>query len=99
MSLFGSYITDPRSCGQAGGTIGITRVSSTATRLAEPVVFPAYTLANVSAFITVGRTQLTANINNLFDKRYFQPAADTYVNMAALPGKGREWRLTLKHSF
>ncbi|MEX6726115.1 TonB-dependent siderophore receptor [Parapedomonas caeni] len=99
LSLFGSYITDPRSWGQAGGTIGITRVSSTATRLAEPVVFPAYTLANVSAFITVGRTQLTANINNLFDKRYFQPAADTYVNMAALPGKGREWRLTLKHSF
>ena len=39
------------------------------------------------------------NIDNLTDKLYFTPDADTYATLAALPGIGRVWRLTLKKSF
>jgi iron complex outermembrane receptor protein len=40
------------------------------------------------------------NIDNLLDKIYFTPNSDpTYINVAAIPGVGREWRVTLKRTF
>ncbi|MDA5192535.1 TonB-dependent siderophore receptor [Govanella unica] len=98
-SLYGTYISEPMEWGQAGATIGVMHVSTTATRQANAVVFPSYELVNASAFVSFGQNQVTLNVNNLFDKHYFQPAVDTYVNLAALPGRGREFRLTYKRTF
>ena len=53
------------------------------------VIYPAYYLANLSAFYQYKHFEIDLNINNLFDKLYFTPDADTYVNMGVLPGIGR----------
>jgi len=42
---------------------------------------------------------LTAHADNLFDKRYFIPVQNVYEEVAVLPGKGREFSLTLKAAF
>ena len=99
LSLYGTYVTDPRDWGQAGASLGVTHVSETATLLNNPVIYPSYEEVNLSLFTTLGNTQLSLNVNNLLDKDYFHPAAGSYVNTSALPGRGREWRLTLKQAF
>lgn len=99
VSLYGNYITDDYSWGRAGLTIGVTHVSKTSGTIEGAIEYPAYYLANLSAFYKKGPYEIDVNIDNLFDKLYFTPDADTYVNLGALPSKGREWRLTLKRSF
>jgi len=63
------------------------------------VTYPAYAVANASAYYEYGPYTVTANIDNLFDKLYFTPDADSYANLGALPSKGREWRVTLSRKF
>jgi len=64
------------------------------------VTYPDYWLVNLSTFYQKGPFTASLNIDNLFDQLYFTPNADpTYANVAALPGVGREWRLTLKRKF
>ena len=100
ISLYGNYISDEHWWGKAGGTIGATYVSKTSQTIENPIVYPDYTLVNASAFIQHGHTELDLNIDNLFDKFYVTPNSDpTYVNVAAIPGVGREWRLTLRQKF
>ncbi|WP_269473294.1 TonB-dependent receptor domain-containing protein [Kineobactrum salinum] len=99
VSLYGTYVSDPLSWGQAGASLGITHVSETATLLSGPVIYPSYEVVNLSLFATLDKTQLSLNINNLLDEEYFQPAAGSYVNTSALPGRAREWRITLKQTF
>ncbi|MFN4184806.1 MAG: TonB-dependent siderophore receptor [Hyphomonas sp.] len=98
-SLFGSYVSDPYEWGQFGVTAGITSVSETAGKLANPVVLPAYETVNISAFYTVNDYEIAFNVDNLFDKLYFQPVTDTYSDMAVLPGRGTEYRVTFKKKF
>ncbi|MDR3510945.1 MAG: TonB-dependent receptor [Caulobacteraceae bacterium] len=98
-SLYANYITDDHSWGKAGLTIGATHVTKTSGTIQGAVVYPAYYVANMSAFYKYGPYEVDLNIDNLFDKLYFTPDADTYVNLGALPSKGREWRLTLKRTF
>jgi iron complex outermembrane receptor protein len=99
-SVYATYTSDLFSWGRAGGTFGMTHVSQTGTLLQNPVIYPAYWLATLSGFYQYGPYTLSANIDNLFDKRYFTPSEDpTYSNVAALPSVGREWRLTLKRKF
>jgi iron complex outermembrane receptor protein len=99
VSLYANYITDAYSWGKAGLTIGFTHNSQTSGTVQGAVVYPAYYVANLSAFYKYGPYEADLNIDNLFDKLYFTPDADTYVNLGALPSKGREWRITLKRSF
>jgi iron complex outermembrane receptor protein len=99
-SVYGTYTSDPYAWGKAGVTFGVTHVSKTSTLIQNPVVYPAYWLANLSGFYQYGPYTLALNIDNLFDKLYFTPNSDpTYANVAAIPGVGREWRLTLKRKF
>jgi iron complex outermembrane receptor protein len=98
-SLYGTYTTDEKSWGKAGFTVGATHVSSTSTLLNNPITYPAYWVSNLSAFYEKGPYQVTVNVDNLFDKLYFTPDADSYANLGALPSIGREWRVTLKRSF
>ena len=60
---------------------------------------PGYTLLNASGFWKAGPWQVSANVGNLTGETYFTPVADVYSNVAALPGLGRTFRVTLKRSF
>jgi iron complex outermembrane receptor protein len=96
-SLYATYTSPARGWGQFGATAGATYASKTSTLVQNPIVYPAYWLASLSGYYARGRYTLSLNVDNLFDKLYFTPSADpTYANVAALPGIGRTWRLTLK---
>jgi iron complex outermembrane receptor protein len=99
-SLYATYTSDAYDWGKVGLTFGGTHVSQTSMLIQDGVVYPAYWLATLSGFYQRGPYTLQLNVDNLFDQRYFTPNADpTYANVAALPGVGREWRLTLKRKF
>lgn len=99
VSLYGTYTSKARDWGQVGATLGVSHTSRTAGTVQNAVHYPAYSLVNASAYVTHGSYTVSINIDNLFDKVYFTPDADTYANLGALPGKGREWRATLKRTF
>ena len=99
-SLYANYISDEHAWGKAGVTAGATYVSRTSGTIQNAVVYPAYSLVNLSGFYKDGPYEVDLNIDNLLDKVYFTPSSDiTYINVAAMPGVGREWRLTLKRTF
>lgn len=98
-SLYLNYISDEHSWGRFGVTIGATYTSKTSGTVQNAVVYPAYFLENLSLFYQYGKTEVDLNVDNLTNQLYFTPDADTYVNLGALPGVGREWRLTLKQRF
>ena len=77
----------------------MTHASHTSGTLQNAVRYPAYSLVNASAFLEHGPWAATINIDNLFDKLYFTPDADVFANLGAVPGRGREWRLSLKRAF
>ena len=99
LSLFGSYVSDAHDWGQFGVTAGITSVSETAGKLANPIILPAYETVNMSAFYNINGYEIALVVDNAFDELYFQPVTDTYSDMAVLPGRGREFRITLRKSF
>jgi len=99
VSLYGAYTSDTHDWGSAGATLGVTHVTKTSGTVQDAVTYPAYAVVNASAYIARGPYTAELNIDNLLDKLYFTPDADTYANLGALPGKGREWRLTLKRTF
>jgi iron complex outermembrane receptor protein len=99
VSLYGAYSSDRYDWGSAGATLGVTHVTKTSGTVQNAVTYPAYAVVNASAYLARGPYTAELNIENLFDTLYFTPDADTYANLGALPGKGREWRVTLKRSF
>jgi iron complex outermembrane receptor protein len=99
VSLYGAYTGDAHDWGSAGATLGVTHVTKTSGTVQDAVTYPAYAVVNASAYLTRGPYTAELNVENLFDTLYFTPDADTYANLGALPGKGREWRVTLKRRF
>ncbi|WP_426011847.1 TonB-dependent siderophore receptor [Caulobacter sp. DWR2-3-1b2] len=99
VSLYGAYTSDDYDWGKVGGTLGVTHVTKTAGTVRNAVTYPAYYVASASAYYEYGPYTVTGNIDNLFDKLYFTPDADSYANLGALPSKGREWRVTLARKF
>ncbi|MFZ0266109.1 TonB-dependent siderophore receptor [Caulobacter sp.] len=99
VSLYGAYTSDAYDWGSVGATLGVTHVTKTSGTVQNAVTYPAYALVNASAYLARGPYTAELNIDNLFDTLYFTPDADTYANLGALPGKGREWRVTLKRTF
>ncbi|WP_454715833.1 TonB-dependent siderophore receptor [Caulobacter segnis] len=99
VSLYGAYTSDEHEWGKAGGTFGVTHVTKTAGTVQNAVTYPAYWVASGSVYYEFGPYTATLNVDNLFDKLYFTPDADSYANLGALPSKGREWRLTLSRKF
>ena len=99
VSLYGAYTSDKHEWGSAGATLGVTHVTKTSGLVQNAVTYPAYAVVNASAYLARGPYTAELNIDNLFDTLYFTPNADTYANIGVLPGKGREWRVTLKRSF
>ncbi|WP_426030936.1 TonB-dependent siderophore receptor [Caulobacter sp. DWP3-1-3b2] len=99
VSLYAAYTSDVHDWGSAGATLGVTHVSKTSGTVQDAVTYPAYAVVNASAYLSHGPYTAELNVENLFDTLYFTPDADTYANLGALPGKGREWRVTLKRTF
>ncbi len=99
VSLYGAYTSSDYDWGKVGGTVGVTHVTKTAGTVQNAVTYPAYAVVNGSLYYTKGPYTATFNVDNLFDKLYFTPDADSYANLGALPSKGREWRLTLARKF
>ncbi|MFT4253701.1 MAG: TonB-dependent receptor [Caulobacter sp.] len=99
VSLYGAYASDPHAWGKVFATLGVTHVTKTSGLVPGAVVYPAYAVASGSVAYAYGPYTATLNVDNLFDELYFTPVADTYANLAALPGKGREWRVTLARRF
>ena len=99
ISLYGTYTSDRFEWGRVGATLGVTSVSSTSGVIPGAVRFPAYGLVNGSAYVERGPWRLSGNVDNLFDKFYFTPVADVYSNVAALPGVGRTFKVSLRRSF
>ena len=99
LSPYVTYTSDRFDWGVVGGTFGGSYVARTMQTVATPIVFPSYLTLNLSLFARHGSWEADFNIDNLTDKLYFTPDADTYATLAALPGIGRVWRLTLKKSF
>jgi iron complex outermembrane receptor protein len=101
-AVFSPYVTytPPQAeWGGWGGSFGGSFVSRTRQTVPDPLTFPSYVTLNASAFVRTGLWEMRVNVNNLADARYFTPDADTYANLAALPGLGRTWRLTLTRLF
>lgn len=99
-SLHANYITDDYDWGRAGVTAGVTYVTHTSGTIQNAIVYPAYSLVDLSGFWQRGHYEVDFNIDNLLNTIYFTPNSDpTYVNMSAMPGVGREWRITLKRKF
>jgi iron complex outermembrane recepter protein len=93
------YVTYTSDGEDWGATFGGTYVSETSQTVPQPIVFPAYALFNLSAFKRMGSWEAQINLDNLANARYFTPDADIYANLAALPGIGRTWRITIKRAF
>jgi iron complex outermembrane receptor protein len=101
-AVFSPYITytsDEFEYGRFGATGGFTAVTSTAQVLANPIVFPSYTVANLSLFWQYQSWEVDLNITNLTDELYFTPNNDAYSALAALPSIGRGFQITLKKNF
>ena len=98
-AVISPYLTYTADDGSWGGSLGGSYVGRTAQTVPNPLVFPAYVLVNLSAFLRHGDWVGEVNLNNIGNERYFTPDADTYANVGALPGQGRIWRITLKREF
>jgi len=96
VSPYLTYTSDDQNWGL---TFGGTYVSRTAQTVPDPILFPAYVVMNASSFVRMGSWEADLNVDNLSNARSFTPDADTYANLAALPGIGRTWRVTIKRIF
>ncbi|MEK7264950.1 MAG: TonB-dependent receptor plug domain-containing protein [Pseudomonadota bacterium] len=98
-SGFLTYTSPRTDYGTFGATAGVLYVGETGGKIENAIRLPAYALGKASMFWSNGDFTLTANVDNLFDKRYFIPVQNVYEEVAALPGRGREFSVTLKASF
>ncbi|WP_425409119.1 TonB-dependent siderophore receptor [Hyphococcus sp.] len=98
-SAFATYTGPQTSYGAFGASIGAVYVGETGGKIDGAVVFPEYVLAKAALFYAFGDVSLIANIDNLFNKRYFTPVQNVYEEVGALPGRGREFTVTLKARF
>lgn len=98
-SGFLTYTSPRTEFGTFGATGGVLYVGETGGKIANAIRLPNYALGKASLFWSTGEFTLTAHVDNLFDKRYFIPVQNVYEEVAVLPGRGREFSVTLKASF
>ncbi|WP_417591230.1 TonB-dependent siderophore receptor [Parasphingorhabdus sp.] len=98
-STFITYTSPELSFGTIGGTLGTTYVSKTGGKIDGGVVLPSYFNTRAAAFVEVGRVNLTLNIDNLFNEKYFTPLQGVYEEVGVMPNAGRTFRLTGKYRF
>ncbi|WP_414902426.1 TonB-dependent siderophore receptor [Sphingomonas flavalba] len=98
-STFVTYTSPELSFGTVGATLGTTYVSKTGGKIAGAVVLPSYFNTRAAAFVEVGRFNLTLNVDNLFNEKYFTPLQGVYEEVGVMPNPGRTFRVTGKIKF
>ena len=71
------------------------RIPLADVEIAGTVVPTRGTITGAGALNTSGTTTFSSDD----ETAYFTPDADVYANLGAVPGRGREWRLSLKRTF
>jgi iron complex outermembrane receptor protein len=99
ISPYVTYTSDAFSWGTVGATFGGSYVSKTTQTVLQPITFPNYLTLNMSLFAQYESWEANFNVDNMTDKLYFTPDADSYAALGALPSIGRVWRITVKKSF
>ena len=56
-------------------------------------------VVNGSLMYAKGPWEADLTVDNLTDAFYVTPDQDVLANIGALPGRGREWRITVKRRF
>lgn len=98
-SGFLTYTSPRTGFGVFGATTGVIYVGETGGKIANAIRLPRYALGKASFFWSHENLSLTTHVDNLFDKRYFIPVQNVYEEVGVLPGRGREFSITLKASF
>jgi iron complex outermembrane recepter protein len=98
-SAFVTYSSPETRLGAFGATAGAAYVGETGGKITNAIRLPAYALAKASFYWERDSLRLTAHIDNLFDKRFFIPVQNVYEEVGALPGRGREFQISLTASF
>lgn len=98
-SGFITYTSPRTSLGTFGATGGVIYVGETGGKIANAIRLPNYALGKASFFWTGERLSLTAHVDNIFNKRHFIPVQNVYEEVGVLPGRGREFSITMKASF
>ncbi len=98
-SGFLTYTSPSTSFGVFGATAGVVYVGETGGKIANAIRLPDYALGKASLYWSHDNLSLAANIDNLFNKRHFIPVQNVYEEVGVLPGRGREFSVTLKASF
>lgn len=99
VSLYGSYVVTPSNFDRVGTVWGIRHVSESSGLAENAVTLPDYFLLQGSFFIESDSWELRFNIDNVLDETYFTALQNLYGDVAALPGKGREYRASYMYKF
>jgi Fe(3+) dicitrate transport protein len=84
----------------SSASYGDANNSVTPTADAAAGLVPAYTVYDWSGQFRLGRkTEFSAGINNLSNRRYFTKRTDEYPGPGILPGSGRSFYLTIEKRF
>ncbi|WDI31406.1 TonB-dependent receptor [Hyphococcus flavus] len=98
-SGFLTYTGPYTDVGSFGASAGVVYVGETGGKIDGAVTLPDYILAKAAFFYEFRNLSLIVNIDNLFDKRHFIPVQNVYEEVGALPGRGREFSVTLTAQF
>jgi len=98
-SGFITYTSPRTDLGVFGATAGVLYIGETGGKIADAIRIPDYALGKASFFWSFDNLSLTAHVDNLFDKRHFIPVQNVYEEVGVLPGRGREFSVTLKAFF
>ncbi len=98
-SSFLTYTGPQTRLGAFGASIGGVYVGETGGKIEGAITLPDYVLAKAALFYEFENFSLIANADNLFNERHFTPVQNVYEETGVLPGRGREFTLTLKARF
>ncbi len=98
-SGFLTYTSPRTGLGTFGATAGAIYVGETGGKIENAIRLPRYTLGKASLYWAFDDLSLSAHVDNLFDKRHFIPVQNVYEEVGVLPGRGREFSITLKAAF
>ncbi len=98
-SGFVTYTGPQTKYGAFGASFGAVYVGETGGKIENAITLPDYVLAKAALFFEFENFSIIANADNLFDKRHFIPVQNVYEEVGVLPGRGREFTITLKARF
>lgn len=98
-SAYLTYTSPETDYGTFGTTFGGTYISKTGGKIRDAIVIPGYFSARAAVFAEYNGFNITATIENLFDKEYFTPLQGVYEEVGVIPEAGRTFRITGTYRF